>query len=235
MSGGPDAWEVLYTTRAMRRMRPDPVPREVQARIVDAAIRAPSGGDSQPWRFILVDDAEVKRSLAVHYREGVALLWRGHYATQLAAAAANPEAQSSRRFRKLQASVQYLANHFEDVPLLLFVLSRNERDDGSIFPAVWSAMLAARAQGVGSALTNVLDIFRPDTTKAILGVPPDRRWKLSATVAMGYPRGPWGVAARRPAHEVTYRNAWGDDAGFVIDEPLWPGSHSHLPMEEPVE
>lgn len=222
MTGAPDVWEVLYTTRAMRRMRPDPVPPDVQARIMDAAIRAPSGGDSQPWRFLLVDDAEVKRRLAVPYREAVALLWKGHYAAQVAGAAADPEAESSRRFRKLQASVQYLADHFEEVPLLLFVLSRNDRDGGSTFPAVWSAMLAARAQGVGSALTNVLDIFRPDTTKTILGVPPDRGWTLSATVAMGYPRGRWGVAPRRPAHEVTYRNTWGADAGFVVDEPLWP-------------
>ncbi|MCW2774749.1 MAG: nitroreductase [Nocardioides sp.] len=216
-----DIWESLYTTRAMRRMRPDPVPIDVQARILDAAIRAPSGGDSQPWRFLLVDDADVKARLAAPYRESIALLWRGHYADQVAAAAADPEAPASQRFLKLQSSVQYLADHFEEVPLLLFAFSRNDRDGGSIFPAVWSAMLAARAQGVGSALTNVLDIFRPDTTRAVLGVPPDRGWQLKATVAMGYPKGRWGVAARQPAHAVTYRNTWGADAGFTVDQPLW--------------
>ena len=108
------------------------------------------------------------------------------------------------------------------MPLLLFAFTRNDRDGGSIFPAVWSAMLAARAQGVGSALTNVLDIFRPDTTRAILGVPPDRGWELKATVAMGYPKGRWGIAPRQPAHQVTYRNTWGADAGFTVDQPLWP-------------
>lgn len=222
MSGTPDVWEALYTTRAMRRMKPDPIPPEVQARIMDAAIRAPSGGDSQPWRFLLVDDPAVKKRLAAPYQEAVDLLWRGHYAAQVAAAEADPEAESSVRFRKLQASVQYLADHFEEVPLILFVFSRNDRDGGSIFPAVWSAMLAARALGVGSALTNVLDIFRPDTTKSILGVPRDRGWQLSATVAMGYPRGRWGVAPRRPARDVTFRNQWGHDPGFAFDEPLWP-------------
>lgn len=219
----PDVWEVLYTTRAMRRMRPDPVPLDVQARILDAAVRAPSGGDSQQWRFLLVDDPEVKGRLAQPYREAVELLWRGHYAGQVAAADADPESESSRRFLKLRSSVQYLADHFEDIPLLLFAFSRNDRDGGSTFPAVWSAMLAARAQGVGSALTNVLDIFRPDTTKAVLGVPPDRGWKLSATVAMGYPLGRWGVAPRQPAHTVTYRNAWGQEPGFAVETPLWPG------------
>ncbi|GAC1322560.1 MAG: nitroreductase family protein [Mycobacteriales bacterium] len=214
-------WETLYTTRAMRRMRPDPVSVHVQARIIDAAVRAPSGGDNQPWRFLLVDDHDVKTRLAEPYRDSVAKLWTGPYADQIAASAAEPDTPEARRFRKLQASVQYLADHFDEVPLLLFVFSRNDRDGGSTFPAVWSAMLAARAQGVGSALTNVLDIFRPDTTRAVLGVPPDRGWQLKATVAMGYPMGRWGVAPRQSAHEVTYRNVWGGDAGFVADQPLW--------------
>lgn len=217
----PDVWEALYTTRAMRRMRPEPVPLDVQARIMDAAVRAPSGGDAQPWRFLLVDDPEVKARLATLYRECVANLWHGYYAPSAAAAEAEPEAPESRRFLKLRSSVQYLADHFEDVPLLLFAFARNDRDGGSIFPAVWSAMLAARAQGVGSALTNVLDVFFPDTTREVLGVPPDRGWKLTAMVAMGYPQGRWGVAARQPAHTVTYRNGWGVDPGFSTDEPMW--------------
>ncbi|WP_220451236.1 nitroreductase family protein [Nocardioides dongkuii] len=217
-----DVWEALYTTRAMRRMRPEPVPMAVQARIMDAAVRAPSGGDSQGWRFLLVDDPDVRQQLAEPYRESVQLLWRGHYAAQIAGAEADPEAEGSQRFRRLQASVQYLADHFEEVPLLFFAFSRNDRDGSSTFPAVWSAMLAARAQGVGSAMTNVLDIFRPDTTKAVLGVPPDRGWNLAATVAMGYPKGRWDVAARQPAHTVTYRNRWGTEPGFSTPEPLWP-------------
>ncbi len=216
-----DVWEALYTSRAMRRMRPDPVALDVQARIMDAAVRAPSAGDTQLWRFLLVDDPGVKAQLAVPYREAVALLWRGHYAADVALADKDPGSAASQRFRRLRSSVQHLAEHFEEVPLLLFAFSRNDRDGGSIFPAVWSAILAARAQGVGSALTNVLDIYRPDTTRAVLGVPPDRGWKLNATVAMGYPTGRWGVAPRQPAHEVTYRNSWGAAPGFTIDEPLW--------------
>jgi len=74
---------------------------------------------------------------------------------------------------------------------------------------------------VGSALTNVLDVFRPDTTREILGVPRDRGWRLNATVAMGYPQGRWGIAQRQPAHQVTFRNSWGENAGFTVDEPLW--------------
>jgi len=66
-----DVYEALYTTRAMRRVRPDPIPHAVQARILDAAIRAPSGGNSQNWRFVLVDDPAVKRQLGPLYRDSL--------------------------------------------------------------------------------------------------------------------------------------------------------------------
>jgi nitroreductase len=217
-----DIREALYTTRAMRRLRPDPVPMTVQARIMDAAVRAPSGGDAQQWRFLLVDDRQVKAKLAGPYREAVEMLWRGHYATQVQGAADDPSAPESVRFTRLRASVQHLADGFDSVPLMLFAFTRGDQDGASIYPAIWSAMLAARAEGVGSALTNVLGLFRADVTKAILGVPMDRGWVLSATVTLGYPLGRWGVAPRRPAHEVTHRNQWGEAAGFEIASPFWP-------------
>src|SRR5207302_10252895 len=62
-----DIYEALYTTRAMRRLKPDPIPYDVQARILDAAIRAPN--IEQGWRFILVDDPEIKSELALLYRQ----------------------------------------------------------------------------------------------------------------------------------------------------------------------
>ena len=62
-----DLYEALYTTRSMRRLKPDPIPHEVQARILDAAIRAPTIGEG--WRFLLVDDAEIKSQLAPLYRQ----------------------------------------------------------------------------------------------------------------------------------------------------------------------
>ncbi len=64
-----DVYEALYTTRAMRRVRPDPIPEAVQARILDAAIRAPTGGNAQGWRFLLVDDPEIKGQLGPLYRD----------------------------------------------------------------------------------------------------------------------------------------------------------------------
>ena len=216
-----DLYEALYTTRAMRRVRPDPIPMDVQARILDAAIRAPSGGNAQSWRFMLVDDPAVKKRLGPLYRECMERLWATVYSGRLEEARANPDDPASASLLKVTASAQHLADHFEDVPLYLMAFSRNDPTGGSIYPAVWSAQLAARAEGVGSALTTVLGIFRQAETFEILGVPADRGWQMACCVSFGYPTGRWGVAPRRPAHEVAYRNTWGSDLGLAIPEPLW--------------
>jgi nitroreductase len=215
-----DVYEALYTTRAMRRVKPDPIPESVQAKILDAAIRAPSGGNSQNWRFILIDSADVKAKLGPLYRECAALLWAGPYAERIERARANPEDPASVSLLKVTRSAQYLADHFEAVPLYLFAFTRNDRSGGSIFPAVWSAQLAARAEGVGSALTTIL-AFRAAETLRLLGVPADRGWEMACCVSFGYPTGRWGVAPRRPAHEVAYRNTWGSALDFEIPNPLW--------------
>jgi nitroreductase len=213
--------EALYTTRAMRRVRPDPIPLDVQARILDAAIRAPSGGNTQDWRFLLVDDPDVKAKLAPLYRDSIDQLWKSIYAQRIADAAANPDDAESVQMMKVIRSAQHLADHFEDVPLYLFGFVRMDPSGGSIFPAVWSAQLAARAEGVGSALTSVLGVFHGPETLEILGAPTDEHWVMACCVSFGYPTGRWGVAARRPVHEVSFRNRWGNDAGFEVPQPLW--------------
>lgn len=217
-----DIREALYTTRAMRRVAPDPVPHEVQARILDAAVRAPSGGNTQGWRFLLVDDPDVKAGLGPLYRDSIEQLWASVYADRIAAAEADPDDPESKQFVKVRRSAQHLADHFEQVPLYLFAFVQHDPTGGSIYPAVWSAMLAARAEGVGSSLTSVLGFFHPRETLDILGVPTDEGWIMACCVSFGYPTGRWGVAARRPVHEVSYRNRWGAPVGFEVPEPLWP-------------
>ena len=216
-----DLREALYTTRAMRRLKPDPVPLDVQARILDAAVRAPSGGNAQNWRFLLVDDPETKARLAPIYRECMSTVWTSYYADRIAAAAADPDAVESRRFVRMKASADHLTENFDRVPLLLFGFALHDTSGGSIFPAIWSAMLAARAEGIGAALTSAL-VFRTDDVLAALGVPADEGWRMAACVTLGYPTGRWGVAERVPAHEVAFRNRWGTPVGFEVDRPLWP-------------
>jgi nitroreductase len=216
-----DLHEALYTTRAMRRMRTDPVPLDVQARILDAAIRAPSGGNTQNWRFLLVDDPAVRGALAPIYRDCLTLLWNSIYAPRIEAAAADPDHPDSRQTMRIKASADHLADHFADVPLLMFAFAQHDPTGGSIFPAVWSAMLAARSEGVGASLTSVM-VFRAAEVLDLLGVPADEGWNMAGCVTFGYPTGRWGVAARRPAHEVSFRNRWGTPLGLAIPDPLWP-------------
>jgi nitroreductase len=217
-----DVREVLYTTRAMRRVRPDPIPSDVQQRILDAAIRAPSGGNMQAWRFLLVDDAQVKAALAPLYRDSISRLWATIYADRITAAHESPDSPDGRDMLRMQASAQHLADHFEEVPLFLFAFVMMDPNGGSIFPAVWNAMLAASAEGVGSALTSVLGLFHGGEALEVLGVPADQGWQMSCCVSFGYPTGRWGLAVRRPVHEVSYRNRWGEPVGFEVPEPLWP-------------
>jgi nitroreductase len=205
----------------MRRVTTEPIPGEVQQRILDAAIRAPSGGNTQNWRFLLVDDPAVRAKLAPLYRSALSELWTGFYAPRFEAAAADPDSDDSKQLFRIKASADHLADHFADVPLLLFAFAQYDPSGGSIFPAVWSAMLAARGEGVGSALTSVL-AFRAQETFEVLGVPADEGWNMACCVTFGYPTGRWGVAARRPVHEVAHRNRWGEPLGFEVPQPLWP-------------
>ncbi|GIH47126.1 Nitroreductase [Microbispora rosea] len=212
-----DLFEALYTTRAMRRVKPDPIPMEVQERILDAAVRAPSPGNTQGWRFLLVDDPEVKKQLGPLYRKALGVLFETHYKPMRERA----EATGDTRTLNVMRSAQHLADHFESYPLMLFAFTRNDSSGGSIYPSVWSAQLAARAFGVGSALTTVLGLFHREETLRILGVPEGKGWQVACTVTFGYPTGRWGVAPRRPVHEVSFRNQWGEPVGFEIPEPLW--------------
>ena len=216
-----DVYEALYTTRAMRRVKPDPIPIDVQKKILDAAVRAPSGGNTQNWRFMLVDDKAMMGKLGPIYRDCLGKLWETIYKARAEAAEANPDDPDSIEFVSIRKSAQHLADHFEEYPLLLFSFVQFDPSGGSIFPSTWSAMLAARAEGVGASLTSVM-IFRAAEVLEILGVPTEEGWIMSSCVTFGYPTGKWGVAQRRPVHDVSFRNGWGNALGFEIDSPLWP-------------
>lgn len=210
-----DLHEALYTTRAMRRMKPDPIPRDAQARILDAAIRAPNIGEE--WRFLLVDDPVVRSRLAPLYQQAWDALFASFGITAeqmlLAEGAAGRAARSG----------DHLARHFGEVPLLLIGFGKT-RDGSGVYPALWSAMLAARSEGIGSALTGVMQTYRSAEAFEVLGVPADEGWYMHGVVPMGYPLGRWGVAPRRPVQEVAARNGWDGDLGFTVDEPLWADS-----------
>ena len=209
-----DIYEALYTTRSMRRLKPDPIPYEVQARILDAAIRAPTIGEG--WRFVLVDDPAIKAQLAPLYRQGFERMVGG----SLGEVFADLLTADTPMGRTVRSGV-HLVEHFHEVPLFLIGFGRT-KDGSGVYPALQSAMLAARAEGIGSTLTGFLQSFFATEVMDILGVPKDAGWQMHGVVVMGYPLGKWGVGARKPVHEVAARNSWEGDLGFTVPEPLWP-------------
>ena len=140
--------EALYTTRMMRRLRPDPIPLDTQARILDAAVRAPNGGNTQRWHFLAVDDPGLKHELAQLFRQARAIEYEKFASGAGPMAAPAPDADPNlhlETMRRMKGSGDYLAEHFEQVPLLLFVFAIDDLGGANIYPAIWSVLLAARA------------------------------------------------------------------------------------------
>lgn len=209
--------EALYTTRAMRRVSSDPVPNDVVMAMMDAAIRSPSGGNSQNWRWVTVTDRDKIGKLGVLYAAAWKELNESFYKGKSEAARAAGDDSTIRVLN----SAQWLADNFKQVPLVVFPYHRNDPSGASIYPAVWSLMLSARSHGVGTCLTTVLGIFKHQEVADLLGVPVEKGWTNAAAVTCGYPLGTWGIAKRPPAHTVTYAESWGEAPSWTADEPLW--------------
>ncbi|HEX6220972.1 MAG TPA: nitroreductase family protein [Acidimicrobiia bacterium] len=215
-----DLTEAIYTTRAMRRVTADPIPDDVKALILDAAIRAPSGGNAQNWRMLVVDDPEVRGRMGPLYREAYQQLQETFYAGRREAA----EKAGDEAAMRVMRSSDWLAENFETVPMWVLFFSRNDPTGSSIYPAVWNAMLAARGGGVGTCLTTILGNFKSAEVFELLEIPTDKGWEFKAAVSCGYPTGRWGLAKRAPAERVSYANRWGQELDFDIYGPLWGGS-----------
>jgi nitroreductase len=212
-----DLYEALYTTRAMRRVKPDPIPDDVLRSMLDAAIRSPSGSNSQNWRWLTVTDRSTMQELGKLYSEA----WIELNETFYKGARAKAEASGNESMKRIYSSSQWLADNFGDSPLVVLPYHRNDPSGASIYPAVWSLMLSARSFGVGTTLTTVLGFFRQEEVADLLGVPLDKGWQNAAAIPCGYPLGRWGVAKRDPVQDVVYEERWGDRPEWTLDEPLW--------------
>jgi nitroreductase len=212
-----DTFEALYTTRAMRRVNPDPIPEDVVKRILDAAIRAPSPGNRQSWRFVTVTDRELMGKLGDLYARS----WEQLQAAAYKGMRERAVATGDKTTQRVLTSGDWLAANFSQVPLVVLAYIRNDPDGSGIYPAVWNLMLAARTQGVGTTLTTVLHHFAEQEVADLVEVPAGRGWRLAAAVTCGYPLGNWGVAARPPAENVVYSERWGEAPTWSVPEPLW--------------
>ena len=203
-----DLFEAIYTTRAMRRLKPDPVSRELIMKVIEAATLSPSNSNRQPWIFVVVTDPASKQFVAERYKKA----WDTYYCTPEKHLVM--ETQPHTREGKSLRSANYLANHMAESPVLIFACVKRYNDKkragqpmvGSIYPAVQNLCLAARAYGLGTSIT-AMHGMSGDEIDQLIGVPPT--YANEVLIPMGYPKGRWGSPERKPAHEVTFFERWG--------------------------
>jgi len=211
-----DLYEAMSTLRAVRRLKPDPIPRDVLQRILEAATWAPTGGNAQPWRVIVVEDPARKKALAELYRDG----WYAYSEHHMTLIKDAPESVRVSTEKMLDAG-NYLADHFGETPTILIFcfnpknmaitdakLSRiSVVGGGSIYPAVQNALLACRAEGIGCVLTTLLCQCEEEV-RSILEIP--EPWGTAAAIPIGYPiRGGHGPISRRSVDKLAFQDSWG--------------------------
>ena len=193
---GEDArlFECIRTARAIRRLKPDAVPRELIRKVCQAGIFAPSGGNRQPWYFIAITDPKRRSWVAERYRRVF-----DAYAARANAAADDPDYPDAKR-RNMRAA-QHLADHLHEAPVHLFVAGwrrRGEEQAQALFPCIQNVLLACRAVGLGASLTTLHRSFGAEVD-AWLGLPDEI--PTCALIPIGWPLGKHGVPPRRSIDE----------------------------------
>ena len=224
-------FEAMYTARSLRHFKPDPVPEDLIARVLDAAIRASSGGNTQHWTFVVVRDADIRRQIAAIYRKA------SDYASAIYSNRPKPDHLTEEQNAQFLANSGYLWDHMADAPVILVPclarrapperaslpdvvqarydehLANVQRISGSsIYPAIQNIILACRGLGLGTVITTNHILYEPEL-KAVLGIPDTVA--TFALMPIGYPTRKYGPLTRKPVAEVTYADRWGTP---------WPGA-----------
>ena len=198
--------EAMETQRAIRRLKPDPLEDALILRLLELALQAPTGSNAQNWEFVVVRDPAVKRRLARRNRQA----WRLYGGIGRRLARTDP------KMLRLLDAVQWQADHFEEIPLIVVACLRGLRVPfpplfaasyyGSIFPSVQNLLLAARAAGLGAALIT-LPLWSTISVRRILGLP----WNVTpcAVVPLGWPIGRYGPTTRKPVGDVVSLDRYG--------------------------
>ena len=197
--------EALYTQRAIRRLKPDPIPEADLRLILEAATRAPSGGNSQPWHFLVLRDPDRRRRFAALYREA----W---WAKRRDVGIMGPEDIPPRN--TVMLSARRLAEAIGEAPVIVLLLSREPgpMGMGSVIPAAQNLLLAARGLGIGGAVTT-LHACADERVHALLGIP--ESVQVVYCLPLGYPQGRFGPLNRKPLPVVTSEDRWGAPPAWV--------------------
>jgi nitroreductase len=208
--------ELLSTTRSVRK-RLDlsrPVPLELVRECLELAVQAPTGGNSQLWHFVVVTDAAKRLALGAIYRKGWEL-YRGQPGASGRLLAHDPQRAATQQ--RVLDSANYLAAHMHEVPVLVIPCIRGRTDNaptvaqaghwGSILPAAWSFMLAARARGLGTSWTTV-HLFFEQEAATLLGIPYEKMTQ-AALIPVAYTIGTeFAPAAREPLDRILHLDGW---------------------------
>jgi nitroreductase len=206
---------LLTTTRAVRK-RLDlarSVPAELIEECIEIALQSPSGSNLQNWAFVVVTDAAKRQALADLYRRGGEALTAMGYPPPMA-----DDDPRVAPMARVYDSASYLVEHLHEVPVMVIpcvdgrfesvpMVVAQASQYGSILPATWSFMLAARARGLGTSWTTV-HLFHEQEAAELLGIPPT--WTQAALIPVGFYTGDdFRPASRLPASSVTHWDRWG--------------------------
>jgi nitroreductase len=202
-----DLFETMQTMRAMRRLKPDAVPDHLVRRILESAICAPNGGNTQRWRFLVIKDTAIKQAVQVWYKRALDEVVGPRYASS-----APPPGATKEGYHRQHRAVEYLTDHFHEAPIWIVpciehgTVKPNRSSGASIYPAVQNMLLTARPLGLGATLTTRHLIYEKESEKA-LGLPPGVH--SYAILPIGYPMGKFGPVGRGSLDEFVYQDKWG--------------------------
>ena len=212
MEHDPGLFECMFSMRAMRRLKPDPVPPELIDRVLEAATMAPSGQNTQRWAFLVITETEGKTFYGTRYRDWAHRLMKDRLP------AADDQSPVARSIR----AALHLADHMHEAPVIImafgkrdwpFKVPQHERvglappSAGSIYPAVQNLLLACRGLGLAASLTTVHQMFE-DELYEYFGIPDE--YGIVATIPIGYPQGRFGPVSRHPFRGKTHFEHWGN-------------------------
>ena len=193
--------EALFTQRAIRRFKPDPIPDDVLEDIMQATIRAPNGGNNQQWHFILVKGAEMRSKLAELYHEA---WWAKRADAGIMGPEDLPPGKNSMR------SAMRLANEIGIAPVMVLICAtaKGAQAAGSVIPSAQNMLLAARAFGIGGTIATLHPVVE-ERVHALFGIPDEAQ--VVYCMPLGYPRGEFGSVQRMPLTEVCGVDGWSNN------------------------
>ena len=195
--------EVIYNSRAMRRLQTEEVPEELLLKLISAANQAPSGSNSQMARWVVARDPEVKQKLAD--------LNRKHAEPYIQPSLDNP---SSDKQRRMLEAVVWQMDHMHEIPALIVACFNYPekvegidvyRQAGSVWPGIQNLLLTARSLGLGAAPTT-LALRDQDAVREVLNLP--ETFAALCLIPVGYPMGKFGPVSRRPVEEIMRFDQW---------------------------